>query len=314
MKNAQASKTGEAGARIQHPLRGIALLMVALLFLAALDATSKHLSRTTPLPLMLWVRYSVHCVLMIALLAPSMRMRLLVTRRPVTQFVRSMLTLAISLLLYAAFRVMPLAETTAIIYMSPLFVVLLAGRWLHERVGLGRWLAVLAGFAGALLIARPGAALSAYGTMLSLAAALCLAIYQILTRQISATESTATSVFYTALGGTVIMTVALPWLWAGPWPSSFDMWLLVSLGAYAAVGHYLIIAALGHAPASLLSPLYYVQLIWATLLGWQIFDHVPDLLSIVGMLIVSGSGLAVLLIERRRTAIAKAQLAALAPD
>jgi drug/metabolite transporter (DMT)-like permease len=259
---------------------------------------------------MLWARYTVQCLLLMIFFVPSMRMRLVVTKRPITQLVRALLTLAVSFLILASLRVMPLAETTTIIYLSPLFVAVLAGPWLRERVGLGRWLAVLAGFTGALLIARPGGGLSLYGMLLALTAALCLAIYQILTRQISAVDNTATSLFYTALVGAVIMTAALPWLWTGPLPEPFEILLLVSLGVYAAVGHYLVISALAHAPASLLSPLFYVQLVWATLLGWQLFDHVPDLLSFVGMLIVSAGGLAVLLIERRRTANVRARLAA----
>jgi len=182
----------------------------------------------------------------------------------------------------------------------------MAGPWLHEKIGLGRWLAVLVGFAGALLIARPGGGLSLYGVLLALGAAGCHSIYQILTRQIAATENTLTSLFYTALIGTIVMTAALPWLWRGPWPTPFEMLLLVSLGAYAACGHFLAISALSHAPASLLSPVMYVQLVWATLLGWQIFDHVPDIYSILGMLVVAGSGLAIVLLERRRAQLAAA--------
>lgn len=283
----------------KHPFHGVLLMLLALFFFAALDATAKHLVLTFALPLLVWARFTLHCLLMVVFLAPSMRLKLLATKRPLIQVVRALLLLGVSLFALAALRLMPLAETTAILYVTPLLVVLFSGPFLGEKVSLLRWVSVATGFAGALLIARPGGALSGPGILFSLAAALCYSVYQIQTRQLSSTESTVTMLFYTALTGTVAMSLALPWFWSGPMPSPLEALLIASLGVFGGAGHFLLTRAFRHTPASTLSPLMYVQLIWATLLGWQLFDQLPDRLSILGMLAIAGSGLSIALSERR---------------
>ncbi|MBI3524866.1 MAG: DMT family transporter [Betaproteobacteria bacterium] len=283
----------------QHPLRGILLILSALFFFAALDATSKHLAQKFAVPLLVWARYTLHCILMVIFLAPSMRIRLIATQRPLIQVTRALMLVGTTGFLMAALRLMPLAETTAILFVTPLLVALLAGPWLGEKIGVLRWLAVLTGFAGALLIARPGGALSGPGILLALTGAVCYSVYQIQTRLLSSTENTFTMLFYTALVGTVVMTLGLPWFWDGPRPDGFEMLLIASMGVYGGTGHYLLTRAFRHAPASTLSPFMYAQLIWATLLGWQVFGHLPDGWSILGMIVIAGSGLAVVLVERR---------------
>ena len=291
----------------KHPFHGVLLMLLALFFFAALDATAKHLVLTFALPLLVWARFTLHCLLMVVFLAPSMRGKLLATKRPLIQVIRALLLLGVSLFALAALRLMPLAETTAILYVTPLLVVLLSGPFLGERVSLRRWASVATGFAGALLIARPGGALSGLGILFSLAAALCYSVYQIQTRQLSSTESAVTMLFYTALTGTVAMSLALPWFWSGPMPSPEQALLIASLGISGGAGHFLLSRAFRHTPASTLSPLMYVQLIWATLLGWQLFGQFPDRLSILGMLAIAGSGLSIALSESRRVTASHAE-------
>ncbi|MBL8492086.1 MAG: DMT family transporter [Rhodocyclaceae bacterium] len=281
------------------PLRGIVLMLLAVMCFAALDATSKQLSRTYPVAILVWVRYVVHCLLMVVFLAPSMRFRLIATRRPVAMTVRALLLVATTGLCMAAFRVMPLAETTAIIFVSPLAVGLLAGPLLGERVGKARWLATLAGFAGMLMVARPGAGLSPEGIGLALGAAAAYTVYQIQTRQMSPTEDTWTMLFYTALVGTVVMSLGLPVFWGGPAPDLVDALMICSLGLYGGGGHYLLISAFRHAPASTLSPFLYAQLVWAGLLGGLFFDHWPDGMAIAGMAVIAASSIAMAAWERR---------------
>lgn len=284
------------------PGRGIALMLAALLCFALLDATSKHLSQTFSVPLLVWARYTFHFLLMVIFLAPSRRSRLLATTRPVLQVVRALLLVGVTGFAMAAFRIMPLAETTAMLFVTPLFVALLAGPLLGEKVGRLRWAAVGAGFAGMLLIARPGGALVPEGIALCLVAAACYAFYQIQTRQLSPTEDTVTMVFYTALVGTVAMTLALPWIWGGPLPTPSEALMIGSLGIFGGTGHFLLSAAYRHATASTLAPLGYVQLIWATLLGWLVYDALPDTLSFAGMAIIAAAGIALAWHARRRAA------------
>jgi len=200
----------------------------------------------------------------------------------------------------AGFSLMPLAESTAFLFVTPLVVVILSHWLLKESITRGHWIAVLAGFGGALLIARPGGALNAEGIVWMTLAAACYAIYQIQTRQLSPTENTLTMLFYTALVGTVAMTLAAPLYWGGPTPGWIDAALIASLGIYGGTGHLMLTRAFRYAAASFLSPFLYGQLIWAGLLGWMFYDHLPDLLSIAGMVVIAGSSLSIALGERLR--------------
>jgi drug/metabolite transporter (DMT)-like permease len=275
-------------------------MLAALFCFALLDATSKHLSQTFNVPLLVWARYTVHGLLMLVFLAPSMRWRLVTTRRPAKQIIRAALLVAVTGLFMTAFRIMPLAETTAMIFVTPPLVALLSGPFLGERVGPAHWLAVVIGFAGMLLIARPGGALTGDGVALCLAGAVCYAVYQIQTRQLAASENTLTMVFYTALVGTATLSLALPWIWQGPAPGALDLLMICSLGIYGGTGHFLLTKAFRLAPASTLSPFLYVQLIWATLLGWAFYGELPDGLTVLGMAVVAAGGLLVALAEGRR--------------
>jgi drug/metabolite transporter (DMT)-like permease len=283
------------------PSRGIAMMLAALLCFALLDATSKHLSQTFSVPLLVWARYTFHFLLMVIFLAPSRRSRLLSTARPLLQVVRALLLVGVTGFAMAAFRIMPLAETTAILFVTALFVALLAGPLLGEKVGHLRWATIGAGFVGMLLIARPGGALVTEGIVLCLIAAACYALYQIQTRQLSPTEDTVTMVFYTALVGTVSMSLALPWIWGGPAPTWLEALMIASLGIFGGTGHFLLIGAFRHATASTLAPLGYVQLIWATLLGWLVYDALPDVTTVAGMAVIAASGIVLAWHARPRT-------------
>lgn len=280
---------------------GIGLMLASLLCFAALDATSKTLSQTLAVPLLVWARYLVHFVLMLVVLAPSMKAKLIATRRPGLQIVRALMLVGTTGFAMASFRSMPLAEATAIMFITPLAVALLAGPLLGERVGKVRWIAVVVGFGGVLLIARPGGAMSPAGIAWALAAAACSTIYQIQTRMLSPSEDTWTMLFYTALVGTVAMSLGLPLFWPGAdaMPTPLEALMIASLGVYGGAGHFLLIRAYRHAAASTLAPFFYVQLVWAALFGWLFYSHIPDGISILGMAIVAASSIAVAAFQRR---------------
>lgn len=281
-------------------LRGILLFLTALLLFAVLDATAKHLTAFFAVPFMVWVRYLVHFVFMLATVAPGEKMALLTTRHPWLMILRALMLVGVTLFMQLALRTLPLAETSALVFTTPLLVALLAGPLLGEKVSGRVWIATAVGFAGALLIARPGGALAGIGVAYAAAAALCYALYQILTRKLVGSETQLRLLFYTALVGTVSMAFAPFTHWDGRWPTLLEMALLASLGLYGGVGHFLMIRAFREAPASTLAPLLYVQLIWATLLGWLVFAHLPDRWAVLGILIVGASGLWLALAARRQ--------------
>ena len=287
-----------AAATAQHPLRGILLFMSALMLFALLDATSKHLSASFAVPLLVWARYTLHFAIMLVFVAPSMRLQLVRTDNLALQVVRALALVGTTGFAMMAFRSMPLAEATAVLFLAPLLVTLLAGPFLHERIGAGRWAAVLVGFAGVLLIARPGGALNLAGVLWALAGAACYAAYQLLTRRLSHAEHPLTLLFYTALVGTAVMSLALPWFWFEFAPAPRQWLMIASLGVYGGVGHFILIRAFRLAPASTLTPFGYTQLIWAGLLGWMVFGHIPDAMSTAGMAVIAASGLWLALGER----------------
>jgi drug/metabolite transporter (DMT)-like permease len=150
-----------------------------------------------------------------------------------------------------------------------------------------------------LLIARPGSGLDMWGILFALGAAAANAAYQVLSRLLASTETAITLLFYTALVGTIVFGLALPWFWENKTPSTTEIILFLCMGAFGGLGHYLFTLAYRHAPASVLAPMTYLQLLWAGLLGWIIFDTVPDGLGILGMVIIAASGLLVAFKTRR---------------
>jgi drug/metabolite transporter (DMT)-like permease len=283
----------------QHPLRGILMFMLALMLFALLDATSKHLTASFAVPLLVWARYTLHFLIMLIFVAPSMRLQLVRTDNLALQVVRALALVGTTGFAMMAFRSMPLAEATAVLFLSPLLVTLLAGPFLGERIGAGRWAAVIVGFAGVLLIARPGGALNLAGILWALAGAACYAVYQLLTRRLSHAEHPLTLLVYTALVGTAVMSLALPWFWFEFSPGPLQWLMIASLGFYGGVGHFILIRAFRLAPASTLTPFGYTQLIWAGLLGWLVFGHIPDAMTAAGMAVIAAAGLWLALGERR---------------
>jgi len=281
-------------------MRGVILLLTALLFFAVSDATAKYLTAFIAIPLLIWVRYASHLVFMLAVSAPSMGREIVYTQRPWLMLGRALLQVTSTVFMLLALRVLPLAESTALVFISPVLVALLAGPLLSEKLRFSNWVATVAGFAGVLLIVRPGGAVAGIGAIFPLCSALCYALYQVLTRKLAASEPPLRQLFYMALVGTLTTSCLLPTFWTGIMPTPLHIVLLLSLGFYGGAGHFLLIRAFHVTPASTLSPMLYVQLIFSTLLGWIIFGQFPDLLAVVGMTVIGASGLSLVLRRPRR--------------
>jgi drug/metabolite transporter (DMT)-like permease len=199
---------------------------------------------------------------------------------------------------FMAFRYLQLDEALAILFSTPFMVAILAGPMLGEWVGWRRWIAIGVGFAGVMVVIRPGFGGLHWAAMLSGASAVCYAFYSITTRMLARYDSSQTTLFYSNLFGTAIMVPVLPFVWTPP-RSILDGVLMVAMGAFGAFGHFLLIVAHRHAPASVLSPFMYTQLIWATTFGYLVFANVPNHWTLTGAAIVIGSGLYLLHRERR---------------
>jgi drug/metabolite transporter (DMT)-like permease len=286
--------------RYPHALRGIGLMVLAVSTFTCLDTTSKYLSQHYPVPAIVWVRYVVHMVLMLAVLAPRMGMGLVRTANLRLQIIRGVVLTASSLVFLSALRLMPLAEAASIAFMTPIIIAVLAGPVLNEKVGGRTWLALAAGFAGVLLIVRPGGGLFTWAALLPLASAFMMAVYQMLTSKLAGRDAPLTTLFYPAVIGTVLVPIAFPHQLALP-AGPLDAGLFVLIGVLGGLGHFFLIRAHDYAPTSTLSPFMYVQLLTAVLLGWLVFGQLPDAVSAVGMATIAASGLLLILGHRRNS-------------
>jgi drug/metabolite transporter (DMT)-like permease len=287
-----------APAHPHHATRGALLFLLGVFLFACMDTIAKYLAARYPVPMVVGVRYLVHCLLMVLVLAPTQGAKLVRTQRTGLVLFRAACLATGSLVFTLSLQRMPVAEATAILFVAPLLVVMLAGPLLKERVGAFGWAAVVAGFIGILLIARPGGNLDGIGVVLAFAGAVTTATYQLLSRLLAGTETTLAMLFYTALVGAVAFGAMAPWFWGGAMPPPLHLALMLSLGVLGGLGHFLFTAAHRHTAASTLAPMQYSQLVWVGLLGWLVFGHVPEGLSILGMGIVAAAGAAVAIRSR----------------
>jgi len=283
-------------------LRGILLMFIALGVFTLMDSIGKYLSRWYPVPGLVWARYAINVLMLLAFLAWRGQLRYVRTARPAIQVARGLLLGMATLLYFTALSRMPLAEASAIAFVLPLFVAVLAVPMLGERLDAPRLVAILVGLVGALVIVRPGSDAFTVYALLPLGMALMNALYQILTRKVAGVEPALTSLFYGSLVGAVMFAPVLPFAWETPQ----DPWhwaLLLVLGLLATVGHFILIRAFEFAPATLLAPFVYTQLLWTMLVGWLVFGDFPDGVSLVGMAIIVGAGL--YLVGRQRLTVRK---------
>ncbi|MDA7999860.1 MAG: DMT family transporter [Alphaproteobacteria bacterium] len=284
----------------QKPVAGVAAMLGFCFVVALLDATAKYLVEQLPTLVVLWCRYAFQLVLYSLILVTIFRKHLravLRTRRLKLQILRSLILVVESGCIFAALSVLPLAETIAVSFIYPFLVALLAVPLLGEHIGKWRLFGILFGFIGVLLVIRPGGELFHPAVLFALASAFLFACYQVLTRRLSDADSPWTTLFYTALGGALAAGLPAMLVWETPDPRQIA--LLATIGALGLVAHGLLIIAFTYAAAALVANFGYTELIWATLLGWLFFSHLPDPVSLAGIIIIAGSGLIVLWRERR---------------
>jgi drug/metabolite transporter (DMT)-like permease len=273
----------------RRTLRGIALIMAAVFMFSAMDTLAKHMLKTYPMSALMWARYMVHIVVMAVLLGPRMGSKLLRTSHLWLQMLRGVLLLASTIFFYFALRYLPLAEAAAISFVGPVLTALLSGPMLGDKVSRRQWFAVLLGFTGVLIIMRPGGGVVSLAAVFPLATAVLFSVYQIVTRRLSGREHPYTTLFYTAVVGAVITSIAVPLHWVTP--TLVQAGFVVCIGLLGGLGHLLLIRAMEHASPSTLAPFVYSQLIWSTLLAYLAFGDFPEPMTLFGMVVVVAAGL-----------------------
>lgn len=272
-----------------HVLSGIAMAIAAVAGFAVLDTSTKFVSASVPVLMALWVRYMFQAVATTALVLPMRGRSVLRTAHPKFQFLRGVLLMMSSLLAFFSLKYMPVGEFTAIAMISPLVITLLAAVALKEHVSVARWLLVLGGFAGTMIIIRPGHANFAWTMLLPLGLVVTNALFQVLTSKMARTEDPVTMHIYTGWVGSILITIFLPFVWV-PLPT-VELWgWLLLMGLAATLGHFMLILAYQRAPAATLTPYLYTGIGFAMLGGWLVFSHVPDTWSIIGMVMIAVCG------------------------
>lgn len=278
-------------------LIGIGLMCMTVAVFACLDTTAKYLGAMMDPLQVAWARYTSAFLLTLFVSNLVMQPGLMKTRRPVLQVVRAVLLVASTVLNFFALRWLQLDEALSIIFTFPFIVAIASGPILGEWLGWRRWTAICVGFGGVLLITRPGLGAFNPGAVLSVASVMCYGLYAVLTRVASRSDSNQTSLFYNNAIGALVMLPVIPFVWTTPASWTVAL-LLVGIGAMGSLGHFFLISGHRLAPASVLSPFIYTQLIWVVILGYLVFDHVPNELTMAGAAVVISSGLYLLYRER----------------
>ena len=280
------------------PGQGIALTLLMAAFFALMDTSIKVIGAVMPVLFVLWARYGIQAVLMAAWLSRGAQATAGATwlpRQPRFQLMRGVLLLITSAAGFYGVQLMPVAEFTAIVMLMPLVATLLAAWLLKEQVSRLRWAMVAGGFVGVLIVIRPGSGLFGWGVVLPLLAAVCYAMFQVLTRRLASLESPYTTHFWTGVVGFTLLSllvmvsnidVAAVWHAA----TAKHLAVLLAIGLLGTVGHLLLIFALGLAPASVLMPFSYTQIAMAAAVGWWVFGDVPDGWAWLGMGVVAACG------------------------
>ena len=290
-------------------LRGIAIMIAAAACIPLLDAFGKILVTTYRISAgeVALVRLVLQAGLILPLLLLAGGRAGLSTSHLWLNLLRGALLAFSGVAFFAALEFMPLADASAVFLIQPMIVTLLSGLLLKETIGWRRIAAAAVGFLGALVIVRPSYAVFGVPSLFPVAAAVCAALYMIVTRKVSRGARPLTLLFYSGLGGSVVLFVAMAIAYPFgipalrfSWPASQEVWqLLLLTGLIGAVGHLLFILAYRLAPASVLAPFGYVEIISAVLLGYLIFAEIPDGPKWFGMAIIVGSGLFIYARERR---------------
>jgi len=269
----------------------MALMALGVGLLTLMDGTGKVLVRELPIVEVVWARYAFNLLALVAMMRLRGR-RLVPSRRLPLQIARGLGMVLATGAMLLSLSLLPMAETYAVGFTSPILVALLAGPFLGERVDRWRWLAALGGFLGVLVVLRPGSGMFGAAALAPLVMAFSFALYQLATRVLGRFDPTETTMFHSAWIGTAVLLPLLPAVWV--WPHPRQVLLMALMGLLGLASHLCMIRAFALAPASLISPLVYTQLAWAVAFGWFVFGDWPDPWTFAGAGLVAASGLLLL--------------------
>jgi drug/metabolite transporter (DMT)-like permease len=284
----------------RNRLTGIGLISLTYVCFALLDGSAKYLVQTVPVLVVVWLRFLTHTLIASALLFPMRGAALVRTRHLRWHLVRGLMFCAMTGINFWALQYLQLTVTASIFFTVPILIALVSAPLLGEKLDARRWIAILLGFAGVLVIVRPGSAAFHPAMLLSLGNALLYAAFNLMTRKLAAYDSPETIQFLPAVVASVLLAPFALAAWESP-QGWFEWLLLCLMGVFGGTGHYLLAVAHRYAPASTLAPFLYQQILYMALFGYLVFGSVPDAAVWIGAAIVIASGLYLFARERRAT-------------
>lgn len=284
-----SSPVAAAQARDDRIGQGIAAILFAMFCMSMMDGMAKWLGQGYSAIQVAFFRGVFALIPILVVVWQSGGIGALHTRRPLAHAFRAATIWLALVCFFAALRTMPLADAVAIAFAAPLFVTALSVPVLGETVGPRRWAAVIVGFLGVLIMVRPGAGTFQLEALLVLLAALGYALSMLTTRRLARTETNAAILFYSTVGSTLANALLLPFFWSTP--AMGDLGLFAGLGLIGGIGSFFMVLAYRHAPAAVVAPFDYTALLWATLIGWLVWQELPDAPVWIGAAVVVASGL-----------------------
>ena len=280
----------EPGFHRDRPLLGVAYTLMSVLLFSLMDATVKWLSADYPIHEIVFFRCVVALAPALVFIHQAGGFKILRTFHPVLHALRAAGGLGAMFLSFQAYSLMPLADAVSVFYAAPLFMAALSVPMLGEHVGVRRWTAIAVGFAGVLIVVRPGGDVFGNGGLLMLSAAALVGVTTNLIRRLSATDDAASTSFYFTASGALFGTIAC--LWAG-WivPGPFDLLLFLAVGLLGGCAQYTLTLSYRYAEVGFLAPLKYLAIISGGIIGYLVWSEVPDAQSLTGIAIIIGSGL-----------------------
>lgn len=292
---------------------GIGWMLLTMALFVSMDTVVKYLIQDFASIQVVWARFFFHMVL-ISLFLHKTLLKSFISGNYRLQLLRSALLVSTTALFFTGLRTTSLSTATVIMFLSPIFVTVLAIPLLGEKVGVRRLTGVLVGFLGAVVIIHPRddnnvAAITEAvssdatnwlpetGHLLIIGAALCNALYQLMTRKVRTVDGATTTLLYSAVVGVIVMSLWAPVVWKPP--HAFEWMLMACVGLIGCISHFCLIRAFRHAPASLVVPFSYSSLLWATLLGYVVFSALPDRWTLLGAALIISSGLYIFYREHR---------------
>jgi drug/metabolite transporter (DMT)-like permease len=264
-------------------------MLAAVACFAALDTSTKLVTQVAPLLVAIWFRYAFQAAITFISQAPRQGRRLWATQRPGMHVARGLLLVSTSALAYLSLQRVSVADFTAIVMLSPIVMSVVAAWRARRNPGLLAWLCVVGGFAGVLVVMRPGSDLFGWAALLPLGLVATNSAYQLVTSDLGQTDDLGTMHLYSGLIGALLPGLALPWAWQ-PIHEPRTWALLLAMGVLSSAGHLLLGRAYQKAPVVQLTPFLYMQIVFAVIAGWIVFGHVPDAWSLTGMAMIGVSG------------------------